>query len=147
VQNPLHIVNTQGLVVRDGRYLMIMRSDLVAQAPGTLSPPGGKAEFGGDQTGVMETALQREVIEKTGVTIGEMTYIQSIRFALDSGTSVVDAALLCRYESDESHLADLEEVASVEWLTSEQIFVHPRSQPWTESIVKAAEKLRVELGL
>jgi hypothetical protein len=30
VPNPLHIVNTQGLVVRDGRYLMIMHSDLVA---------------------------------------------------------------------------------------------------------------------
>lgn len=55
--NPLHIVNTQGLIVRDGLYLMIMRSDLVAQAPGTLSPLGGKVEFGGDETGVLEAAL------------------------------------------------------------------------------------------
>ncbi len=55
--NPLHIVNTQGLVVRDGRYLMIMHSDLVAQAPGTLSPLGGKVEFGGDETGVLEATL------------------------------------------------------------------------------------------
>ena len=125
------MVNTQGLVVRDGRYLMIMRSDLVAQTPGTLSPTGGKVEFGGDET---------------GVTFGEMTYIRSIRFALDTGTSVADAAFLCRYESGEAHPADPEEVSSVEWLTSEEIFAHPRSQPWTESIVKAVEKLRVELG-
>ncbi len=75
-----------------------------------------------------------------------MTYIRSIRFALDTGTSVVDAAFLCRYENAEAHPADREEVASVEWLTSEEIFAHPRSQPWTESIVKTVEKLRVELG-
>ena len=75
-----------------------------------------------------------------------MTYIRSIRFALDTGTSIADAAFLCRYESGEAHPADPEEIASVEWLTSEEKFAHPRNQSWTESIVKAVEKLRVELG-
>ena len=75
-----------------------------------------------------------------------MNYIRSIRVALDTGTSVPDAAFLCRYESGEAHPADPEEVSSVEWLTSEEIFSHPRSHPWTESIVKAVERLRVELG-
>ena len=106
---------------------MIMRRPRGADA----GPTGGKVEFGDDET---------------GVTSGEMTYIRSIRSALNTGTSVAYAAFLCRYESGEAHPADPEEVSSVEWLTSEEIFAHPRSQPWTESIAKAVEKLRVELG-
>ena len=144
--HPMHVVNTQGLIIRQGRYLMIVRGEFEEQDPGALSPPGGKAEHGDDETGILEATLRREVLEETGVTVGEMAYIRSSRFRMDSGTPVIDAAFLCKYESGEAHPADLDEVDSVEWLTSEEILAHPRTQPWTHATVKAAEELRLELG-
>ena len=144
--NPLHVVNTQGLVVRDGRYLMIVRGEHEEQAPGALSPPGGKVEHGEDATSVLEDTLRREVLEETGVVIGETAYVHSSRFTLDTGSQVVDSAFLCRYQSGEAHAADPDEVAHVEWLTAEQIAVHPKVRSWTLATVRAAEALRLKLG-
>ena len=144
--HPLHVVNTQGFVIRQGRYLMIVRGEFEEQAPGALSPPGGKVEFGDDETGILEATVRREVLEETGVTVGEMVYIQSSSFTMDSGTPVVDSAFLCKYESGDAYRADPEEVAAVEWLTFEEIMANPKTPPWTQATVRAAEELRVRLG-
>ena len=143
--DPLHIVNTQALVVRDGRFLMIVRGDSEEHAPGALSPPGGKVEHGKDATGILEDTLRREVLEETGVSVGEMAHIRSSRFTTDSGTPVVDSAFLCRYQSGEAYAADPDEVAGVEWLTPEEIEAHPKTQPWTLAIVRAAEAMHLQL--
>ena len=144
--DPLHVVNTQALVVRDGRFLMIVRSESEENAPGALSPPGGKVEYGDDATGVLEDTLSREVLEETGVFVGEMVYIRSRRFTMDRGTPVVDSAFLCQYQSGEAYAADPDEVDGVEWLTAEEIEAHPKTQPWTLVTVRAAEALRLQLG-
>ena len=36
------VVNVEGAIEKDGRYLMIVRGADVAHAPGALSFPGGK---------------------------------------------------------------------------------------------------------
>ena len=144
--DPLHIVNTQALVLRDGRYLMIVRGEFEDHAPGALSPPGGKVEHGEDATGVLEDTLRREVLEETGVTVGEMAYVRSRRFTTDRGTPVVDAAFLCRCQSGEAYAADPDEVTGVEWLTAEEIDAHPRARSWTAATVRLAEALRLKLG-
>ena len=144
--DPLHIANTQGLVVRDGRFLMIVRGESEAHAPGALSPPGGKVEHGEDATAVLEDTMRRELLQETGVSIGEMAYIRSRRFTTDRGTPVVDSAFLCQYQGGEAYAADPDEVAGVEWLTAEEIAAHPRTQPWTLATVHAAEALRLKLG-
>ncbi len=146
MSDPLHVANTQALVVRNGRYLMIVRSESEEQAPGALSPPGGKVGHGDDETGVLEETLRREVLEETGVAVGAMAYVRSSRFSMDRGTSVVDVAFLCQYHSGEAHAADPEEVAGVEWLTANEIDAHPKAQPWTQATVQTAEKLRLKLG-
>ena len=102
MSDPLHVANTQALVVRDGRYLMIVRSESEDHAPGALSPPGGKVEHGDDETGVLEATLRREVLEETGIAVGAMAYLRSRRFSMDRGTPVVDVAFLCQYESGEA---------------------------------------------
>ena len=144
--DPLHIVNTQALVVRDGRFLMIVRGESEEHAPGALSPPGGKVEHGESATGVLEDTLRREVLEETGVSVGEVAYIRSSRFTTDRGTPVVDSAFLCQYQRGEAYAADPDEVAGIEWLTAEEIEAHPRTQPWTLRTVRAAEALRLQLG-
>ena len=145
MSDPLHVVNTQALVVRDGRYLMIVRSDFEDHAPDVLSPPGGKVEHGDDETGVVEETVRREVLEETGVTVGAMVYIRSRRFRTDRGSSVMDFAFLCQYESGEAHAADPDEVAGVEWLTVEEIEAHPKTRTWTLATVRNAENLRLKL--
>ena len=75
--DPLHIVNTQALVVRNGRSFTIVRTDAEEHAPAPLSPPGGKVEHGKDATRILEDTLRREVLEETGVFVGEMAYIRS----------------------------------------------------------------------
>ena len=72
MDHPLHVVNAQATVVREGRYLMIVRGEFEEHAPGALSPPGGKVEHGDDETGVLESTVRREVLEETGVTVGEI---------------------------------------------------------------------------
>ena len=143
---PTFVVNTQGLVVKDGRYLMIVRGENEAQAPGVLAPPGGKAEYGADGNNVVEDTLRREILEETGVTVGEMAYVRSNRFTLDTGEPVVDIAFLCRFESGEAHTADPDEVAAVEWLTIDEIAVHSRAPEWTVETARLAETLRLKLG-
>ena len=118
MSDPLHVVNTQALVVRDGRYLMILRSEFEVHAPGVLSPPGGKVEHGDDET---------------GVTVGAIAYVRSRRFKMNRGTPVVDIAFLCQYQSGEAHTADPNEVTGVERLTVEEIEKHPKAR-WTSTM-------------
>ena len=39
-----YIVNVEGAIVRDGRFLMAVRSEQEAHAPGTLALVGGKVD-------------------------------------------------------------------------------------------------------
>ncbi len=143
---PQFVVNTQGMVIKDGRYLMIVRGQDEDQAPGALSAPGGKVEPGEDGDGVVEQTLRREILEETGVVIGEMAYIRSTRFTLETGEPVVDIAFLCKFESGTAHVADPAEVAETLWLTAAEIDAHPKSPPWTRSVAKQAEELKLSLG-
>ena len=125
---------------------MIVRGDKVAQAPGTLSAPGGKVEHSDDATGVLEEALRRVILEETGVTVGEMAYIRSTQFTMDTGELVIDISFLCQFKDGEAHVADPNEVAAVQWLTFEEIAAHPKAPPWAQETAKLAEALRLKLG-
>ncbi len=143
---PSFVVNTQGLVLRDNRYLMIVRGEHEDQAPGALAPPGGKVEQSAESGGVLEEILRREILEETGVTVGRMAYVRSSQFTLETGESVVDIAFLCQFKSGEAHVADPDEVAEVLWLTVEEIDAHNRTPPWTRAAVTAAEATRKTLA-
>ena len=127
--DPLHVVNTQALVVLDGRFVMILRNESEEQATGVLSPPGGEVKHGEDATGILEDTLLHEVLEETGVSVGEMAYIRSRQFTMDRGTIAVDTAFLCQYQSGDTYAADRNEVTGVEWLTTEEIEAHPKTRP------------------
>lgn len=143
---PSFIVNTQGFVIRGDRYLMIVRGEAEDQAPDVLSAPGGKVELGDDADGVLEETLRREILEETGVTFGQMTYIRSSKFTMDTGEPVVDVAFLCQFAGGNAQVLDPDEVAAVHWMTLEEIDSHDRTPPWTRATAKAAETLRLALG-
>ena len=142
-----YIVNVEAAVVKDGKYLMIVRSAQETHAPGTLTFPGGKVENVRQQDDVLEKTLQREVMEETGITIKpEVHYVESQAFEVDDKDPVVDMVFLCRYQSGEASVNDPAEVDRVLWLTYQEILDHPKSPSWTCASIENVEKLRLNLG-
>ncbi len=139
-----YIVNVEGVVVRDGRYLMIVRGDGEGHAPGALSLPGGKVELAGTADAILERTLQREILEETGIVVdGTMEYIESKAFLTDTGEPVVGVVFLCRYEGGQPTVADRAEVAAIQWLSADQICQCAEAPTWTrQSIALAERKLR-----
>ena len=122
------IVNVEGAVEKDGRYLMIVRGANVSHAPGALSFPGGKVEAADGPDDALESTLRREIREEVGVEVeDEMRYVESRRFDTDDGKRVVDVTFLCRYRSG-TPSADPAEVEEVRWMTPGQIL--REAPPW-----------------
>ena len=122
------VVNVEGAVEKDGRYLMIVRGANVPHAPGALSFPGGKVEVSDGPDDALESTLRREIREEVGVEIeDEIRYVESHRFETDDGKQVVGVTFLCRYKSG-TPAADPTEVEAVRWMTPEQILAE--APPW-----------------
>ena len=122
------VVNVEGAVERDGRYLMIVRGANVSHAPGALSFPGGKVEAADGPDDALESTLRREIREEVGVEVDdEMRYVESHRFDTDDGKQVVGVTFLCRYRSG-TPSADPAEVQAVRWMTPEQVLRD--APPW-----------------
>jgi 8-oxo-dGTP diphosphatase len=138
------VVNVEVAVVRDGRYLMVVRSAREALGAGSLAFPGGRLEDGALED-ALEHEARREVLEETGVTAGETAYVESHTFTV-AGERVFDAVLLARYAGGEAAALDPEEVQSVHWLAFDEALAHPGVEPWTVSSLVRAERLRLALG-
>jgi 8-oxo-dGTP diphosphatase len=141
-----YIVNVEGAVVNDDRYLMVIRGEAETHASGALSFIGGKVETISDAEHVLEDTLRREILEEVGVNIGEMAYVQSSHFIAEDGDRVVDVVFLCRYATGEAHIGDAGEVAEVLWLSADEIMQHPACPPWTRQGILRVEERRQQLG-
>lgn len=142
-----YIVNVEAAVVRDGRYLMIVRSEQESHAPGTLSVPGGKVEGAGIVNNILEETARREVREEVGIEIeDELIYVESKSFVTDDGDPVVDIVFLCRYRSGEATAIDAAEVAGLSWMTAAEVAAHPKTPPWIRQSIDLAEQRRLALG-
>ena len=63
----MFVVNVEGAIERNGRYLMIVRGPGESHAPGALSFPGGKVEPTDEAENELESTLRREISEEVGV--------------------------------------------------------------------------------
>jgi 8-oxo-dGTP diphosphatase len=140
-----YIVNVEGAIVKDGRYLMVVRGE-EEYAPGGLNFPGGKVEGAGNADDVLEETLRREIAEEVGLEIqADMAYVHSSTFVAE-GSPVVDVVFLCRWKSGTAAAADPVEVAAVRWMTFVEAMAHPETPPWTRLALKLAERVRLERG-
>ncbi len=131
---PRFVVNVQCAVVRDGRYLMIVRGDGVGHAPGVLAFPGGRTETGDGPS---------EVLEETGVVVSRnLQYVRSSTFVIAGLGHVVDVLFLAEYESGEPTITDTLEVADILWMTADEILRHPKTPPWLKVSVEQVESVR-----
>ncbi len=133
-----HIVNVEGAVMKDDRFLMVIRSEAEDHAAGALSFIGGKVEFTGEESQVVEKTLKREIIEEVGVEVDNLRFVTSGGFTVDD-VSVVNLVFLCDWKSGEAQALDPEEVASVHWLTTDEIRCHKKLPPWLMTYVEQIE--------
>jgi len=140
-----YIVNVEGAIVKDGRYLMIVRGE-EEYAPGGLNFPGGKVEGANSLDGILEETLRREIAEEVGLEVhAEMAYVRSSAF-IAQGYPVVDVVFLCRYKAGTAVAADPGEIAAVRWMTAAEAIAHPETPPWTRLSLELAEQIRQARG-
>jgi ADP-ribose pyrophosphatase YjhB (NUDIX family) len=143
-----YIVNVEAAIVKDNRYLMILRGEGETHAPGVLAMPGGKVENAGQLENVLEETLRREISEEVGVEVyPQVEYVKSDAFIADDGNPVVNLVFLCRFKSGIPTPGDPREVAAVHWMTAKEIVSHPKTPPWTRQSIQLVEQKRVALNL
>jgi 8-oxo-dGTP diphosphatase len=136
-----YVINVEGVIYNEGRYLMIVRGAQETQDPLALAMPGGKVEVDGNLQDVLEETVRREILEETGIEIcDEVHYLESKSFIMNSGHPVIDVVLLCKYKAGTPLITDRHEVEDIQWLTAEEIFANPKAQQWTCQSIRKAEK-------
>lgn len=141
-----YIVNVEGAIFHEGRYLLLVRGAEETHAAGELSLVGGKVEGGDPLADALEDTLRREIREEVGVEVADdLIYLYSSRFGAD-GDQVIDVVFLCRYQSGPPTIFDPGEVAEMLWLTAAEVEAHPKAQPWTRGFIQKAEHARTRLG-
>lgn len=140
------IVNVEVAVIREGRYLAIVRAGMESFGAGWLGFPGGKVDIGDSGQRTLEETARREVREEVGINLDEpIVYVESHTFAIVA-TPVLDVVMLARSSTGEPFPASPDEVAGVEWMPYETFMSDPRAQTWTRDSLRLAENKRRELG-
>ncbi len=139
--NSMFIVNAEGAVFKEDKWLIIERSMREEHAAGLLSLPGGKTEKEGAVMDILENTVKREVEEETDVVVkDEVRYVHSASFESDDGFHVVNIVFLCEYKSGTAHPKSEEEVSEAVWMTAEEIFAHPNAPVWLKTSIRLAER-------
>lgn len=138
----MFIVNVEGAIRKNDKWLIIERSKNEEHAGGLLSLVGGKVDIEGNSSDILERTVKREILEEVGVNIKDrLTYVHSTSFVTDSGENVVDIVFLCEYDSGEAFPKSPDEVEEVLWLTTKEVLNHPNSPIYFKKSIIHAEEL------
>lgn len=140
------IVNVEGAITHEGRYLLGVRGKGETHEAGVLSLIGGKVEPDDISEGILEATLWRELKEEISLEVGSMVYVESHSFAVDPEKPVVDVVFLCQYIGGEPSITDPNEVEALYWMTAKAIQDDPHIPSWTRNSVAKAEQVRLRLG-
>ncbi|OXS59550.1 ADP-ribose pyrophosphatase YjhB (NUDIX family) [Bacillus sp. V-88] len=137
----MFVVNVEGAIHRDGKWLLILRSEKEEHAGGTLSLVGGKCEIEGVSSDILERTLIREIFEEVGCEVTGLKYVNSSSFDTDSGIHVIDIVFLCHHKTGEPFAKSTEEVDDVIWMTTLEILSHPEIPVYLKENIKLADKM------
>lgn len=135
----MFIVNVEGAIRKNDKWLIIKRSAKEEHAAGLLSLVGGKVDVEGGSSDILERTMKREILEEVGVNIrGELNYVHSTSFVTDSNVNVVNVVFLCEYESGVAFPKSPDEVEEVLWLTAEDILNDSKAPIYLKESIKRA---------
>ena len=106
---------SKGLILREGKVLILRRSLYDHTFAGTWEFPGGKLEFGEK----LEDCLCREVREETGLEVEVECLLYANTFLTHPWRQVVVVTYLCRPEEGEVRLS--EEHTEYLWATAQEL--------------------------
>lgn len=143
METKTYIVNVEGAIFKEDKWLIIKRSDSEEHAPGLLSFVGGKVEAEIIEDDILEKTIKREIFEEVDINIkNEMQYLESKIFRSDKDEWVIDIVYLCEYLSGEPKCNSLEEVSEVNWMKAEDILENSKAPIWLKKSIKKADGLR-----
>ena len=137
----MFIVNVEGAIYKNEKWLLIKRSEKEEHAGGLLSLIGGKVENEGNSSDILERTLKREIFEEVGIQVLNLRYVNSSSFVTDSGLHVVDIVFLCDHESGEAYAKSPDEVDGVFWMTTQHILTNSELPIYLKENIKLADKL------
>lgn len=139
----MFIVNVEGAIYKDDKWLIIERSKKEEHAGGLLSLVGGKVEQEGNTSDILERTVIREIYKEVDLKVKEdLKYIHSTSFVADSGENVVDIVFLCECESGNAIPKSPDEVEAVNWMTARQVYEHPNAPDYLKESIKRAENMK-----
>ena len=139
----MFIVNTEAAIFRDGKYLLIRRSEKEEHAGGKLSLVGGKVDIEGFSSDILERTIAREVAEEVGLKLtARPRYIQSTSFVTDTGQDVVNVYFLYENPVGDPYIASADEVDGIYWLLPDEILNHTELPEYLKESIEQAEALR-----
>ncbi|WP_107840889.1 NUDIX domain-containing protein [Metasolibacillus meyeri] len=138
----MFIVNVEGAIRKEGKWIIAERSKQEEHAGGLLSLIGGKVELEGNPSNILEETLKREIFEEIGVTIKEhLRYVHSTSFVTDQGEKVVNVIFLCEYDSGTCLSKQPEEVENIFLLSTAEILNNPQAPIFLKEYITYAEAL------
>lgn len=137
----MFVVNVEGAIHRNGKWLLILRSEKEEHAGGTLSLVGGKCELEGFSSDILERTLKREIFEEVGCEVTGLKYVNSSSFVTDSGMNVIDIVFLCHHKSGEPYPKSSEEVDDIIWMTTSEILTNTELPEYLKNNIELAEKI------
>lgn len=140
----MFIVNVEGAICRDDKWLVITRSTREEHAGGTLSLVGGKVDVEGNTSEILERTIKREIDEEVGIVIKDaVTFVYSSSFVTEDGRNVINMVFLCEYDRGTAHNKSHDEVEAVHWMTYDELMNHPQATPWTKESIRRVQEVRV----
>ena len=137
----MFVVNVEGAIERNGKWLLILRSEKEEHAGGTLSLVGGKCELESFSSDILERTLKREIFEEVGCEVSGLKYVNSSSFVTDSGINVIDIVFLCHHKSIEPYPKSSDEVDDVIWMTTSEILANTELPEYLKDNIKLSEKI------
>lgn len=137
-----YILNVDGVVVRDDEYLLIKRGADEEHAPGILGFPGGTVEAPPNEDRVIEKTARRELYEEVGLEVGDVEYVHSNTFEMDTGSICLNVLTVCEYDGGEPRAKAEDEVDGVYWMTSEEAKAHDSTPEFTKQFIELVEDHR-----
>jgi NADH pyrophosphatase NudC (nudix superfamily) len=140
----MFIINVEGAIYKEDKWLLIRRSEKEEHAGGCLSLVGGQVENEGVSTDILEKTLIREIDEEIGIVVSNLSYVNSSSFITDSGIHVVDIVFLCKDHVGEAYAKSTDEVDEVVWMTMEEILNDVDLPLYLKENMKLADRLKSE---